>query len=217
MNKDGLSTVVGFAAVSIVLFGLGYFFNHMLLTACGALVLLCAAFSIYFFRDPQRTPPAGENLVLSPCDGRVIQIENEIEPEFIQGKALKISIFMSVFNIHVNYVPFAGTVDYMRYHRGKYFRADNPKASTHNVNILTGLLTDRGKVAFKQATGMVARRLVNYLRMGDHVKTGQKFGIIKFGSRMEVFLPLNAHAAVKLGDKTRAGESIIARFEKQPQ
>ncbi|RLD13166.1 hypothetical protein DRI50_07685, partial [candidate division KSB1 bacterium] len=160
MNKDGLSTVVGLTSVSIVLLGLGCFLDQTLLLAFGGLVLLFAVFSIYFFRDPMRTPPKDDNIVVSPCDGKVIEIDKEIESEFIQGKAIKIAVFMSLFNVHVNYVPVAGAVDFMRYHRGKYFRADDPRASMHNVNILTGLLTDRGKVAFKQATGMVARRLV---------------------------------------------------------
>jgi phosphatidylserine decarboxylase len=212
MNREGIPTVLGLLAISILLLGFGLSFDFVLIVLLAALFFLFSAFSIYFFRDPIRTPPSGENVVASPCDGKVIEIEEMIESEFVEGKALKISIFMSVFNVHVNYVPFAGKVDYMRYNRGQFFRADNPKASMHNVSITTGLLTEHGKLAFKQVTGMVARRLVNHLRMGDEVATGQKFGIIKFGSRMDIFLPLNAEPAVKIGDKVRAGETIIASF-----
>lgn len=212
INKEGIATIIGAAAIALVLLWLGIQFHHIWLLGFGVVFFLFSGFSIYFFRDPERTPPAESNILVSPCDGKVIEIENVEETEFVQGKTIKISIFMSVFNVHVNYIPITGKVDFMRFHRGKYFRADDPKASFHNVNILTGLITDYGNIAFKQATGMVARRLVNHLHIGDNVKTGQKFGIIKFGSRMEIFLPLNADVAVKLGDKVCAGESIIASF-----
>ncbi len=212
MNREGIPTVIVLLTTGLALSAVGRFYRLYLIFALGIVVLLLALFSIYFFRDPMRRPPTEAGVVVSPCDGKVISVEEADEPEFIEGKAIKISIFMSVFNIHVNYVPYHGTVDFIRYHRGKYFRADDPRASLHNVNILTGLITEEGKLAFKQATGMVARRLVNHLRLGDQVTTGQKFGIIKFGSRMEVFLPLHAVVAVKKGEKLRAGESIIASF-----
>ncbi len=217
MNREGLSTVLVLAVFAVLMAWLGLRFNFKSLLIISGLGFVLSLFSIYFFRDPLRTPQADPLVVVSPCDGKVIEVERTMEQEFIQGEAMKISIFMSVFNVHVNYVPYAGTVEFMRYHRGKYYRADLPEASTHNVNILTGLETEHGKIAFKQATGMVARRLVNHLRLGDTVKTGQKFGIIKFGSRMEVYLPLNVNVKVKIGDHVRAGESIIATFEKHSQ
>ncbi len=215
MNKEGIPTLLGFLAFAILLFWIGSLFGSTLLFVFAAVALLLALFSVYFFRDPQRTTPAGETLVISPADGKVIEIETVKEDEFMQGRVTKIAIFLSLFNVHVNYVPFSGKVDYIRYKRGKNYRANTPDASDRNANIFTGLITPYGKLAFKQSTGMVARRLVTYLRLGDEVKTGQKFGIIKFGSRMEVFLPPHSKVEVNVGDRVRAGESIIAQvYEK---
>ncbi len=212
MNREGIPTIAGLAIFSLLVgwFGLTYDFLYLVIMAgiSAALTL----FSMYFFRDPKRTPPEQDNAVVSPADGKIIAVDDIQEDEFIEGAAKRVAIFMSLFDVHVNYVPFNGVVDLVRFRRGSNVRADLPEASTHNVNILTGLDTARGKLAFKQSTGMVARRLVNYLRYGDNVVTGQKFGIIKFGSRMEVYLPMHAKVKVTVGDRVRAGETIVAEF-----
>lgn len=210
MNKEGIRTVVGLIFFAVSLGWAGRHFENVFLLIFAGIAASAVLFSLYFFRDPQRTPPDNPLAIVSPCDGRVISIETVEETEFIQGKATRIAIFMSVFSVHVNYVPFRGVVKYVKFFRGKYYRADLPEASTHNVHILTGLETPYGKLAFKQSTGMVARRLVNYLKPGDKVETGQKFGIIKFGSRMEVFLPACAEVNLKIGESVTAGESVIA-------
>jgi phosphatidylserine decarboxylase len=212
MNREGVPTVAGLTIFALLVgwFGLRYGFVFLLIIAGMSLAL--ALFSLYFFRDPKRTPPDAKNVVLSPADGKIIAIDEIQESEFIEGPAKRVAIFLSLFNVHVNYVPFTGVVDLVRFQRGSNVRADLPEASTHNVNILTGLETEHGKLAFKQSTGMVARRLVNYLRLGDSVQAGQKFGIIKFGSRMEVYLPMHAEVTVKLGDRVKAGETIVATF-----
>ena len=211
MSKEGIPTILGLLAFAAVLIWIGILFSSTLLFGFAGVALLLAMFSIYFFRDPKRTPPKGETLVVAPADGKVIQIETVKEDEFMQDRVTKVAIFLSLFDVHVNYVPFSGKVDYIRYKRGKNLRANSENAAERNANIFTGLLTPYGKLAFKQSTGMIARRLVTYLRLGDEVKTGQKFGIIKFGSRMEVFLPHNSNVQVQVGDRVRAGESIIAQ------
>jgi len=212
MNREGLPTVVGLALFSLLVGWSGLAYNFIFMTILAGITLVLMLFSIYFFRDPRRTPPEQSNCVVSPADGKVIAIDDFRENDFIEGDSKRVAIFLSLFNVHVNYVPFKGVVDFVRFQRGSNVRADLPEASTHNVNILTGLETTHGKLAFKQSTGMVARRLVNYLRLGDKVETGQKFGIIKFGSRMEVYLPTHADVKVSLGDRVRAGETIIAEF-----
>ena len=211
MSKEGIPTILGLLAFAAVLIWIGILFSSTLLFGFAGVALLLAVFSAYFFRDPKRTPPKGETLVVAPADGKVIQIETVKEDEFMQDRVTKVAIFLSLFDVHVNYVPFSGKVEYIRYKRGQNLRANSENASERNANIVTGLLTPYGKLAFKQSTGMIARRLVTYLRLGDEVKTGQKFGIIKFGSRMEVFLPHNSNVQVKVGDRVRAGESIIAQ------
>ncbi len=211
MNREGVPTVLGLAAFTIMVGWLGLAFNFVNMTILAALGVVFTLFSIYFFRDPKRIPPDDASSIVSPADGKVIEVDVFHETEFIEGDAKRVVIFLSLFNVHVNYVPFAGIVDFIRFQRGTNVRANLPSA-IQNVNILTGLKTARGKLAFRQSTGMVARRLVNHLRLGDAVKTGQKFGIIKFGSRMEVYLPTQAEIKVSVGDIVRAGESTIAEF-----
>jgi phosphatidylserine decarboxylase len=210
LNKEGIPTIIGLISFAVFLGWGGWHFGSVILIILAGFVAAAALFSLYFFRDPHRIPPANPLAIVSPCDGKVIGIDTVEEPEFIQGKAQRIAIFMSVFSVHVNYVTFRGVVEYIRFFRGKYYRADLPEASTHNVHILTGLETPFGKLAFKQSTGMIARRLVNYLKLGEKVETGQKFGIIKFGSRMEVYLPACAEISIKIGESVTAGESVIA-------
>ena len=212
MNREGVPTIAGLTIFSVLVGWFGLKYDFVFLIIIGGISLALALFSIYFFRDPKRTPPHSQNAVVSPADGKIIAIDDIQESEFIEGPAKRVAIFLSLFNVHVNYVPFKGVVDLVRFQRGSNVRADLPEASTHNVNILTGLETEHGKLAFKQSTGMVARRLVNHLRLGDSVETGQKFGIIKFGSRMEVYLPMHAEVTAQLGDRVKAGESIVATF-----
>lgn len=212
MSREGLPTILGLAAFCVPVGWVGLRNEEPYLIVLAGMAALCMLFALYFFRDPKRMPPDLADGVVAPADGKVIAIDQVEEKEFLDRKATRIAIFLSLFDVHVNYVPFKGRVEYIRYNHGAYFRADSPAASTHNVNIVTVLETSRGKVAFKQAAGMVARRVVNHLRLGDDVQTGQKFGIIKFGSRMEVYLPTTATIKVQIGDRVRACESIIAEF-----
>lgn len=169
-------------------------------------------FATNFFRDPERTTPSGENLVVSPADGKVIVLKEVEMPEYIGGRATQVSIFMSPLNVHVNRNPISGTVKHLRYLKGEYFAAFEDKASEKNEQMIVGMQNRYGKVLFKQIAGFVARRIVCTLRMDEHVTAGMRFGMIKFGSRVDVFFDPKAEVNVKLGDMTTAGETILATY-----
>lgn len=170
------------------------------------------ALTINFFRDPDRSTPPGEGLIIAPADGKIIAVRPVEEREYLRSKATLISIFMSPLNVHVNRNPITGTVGHLRYVKGEYFAAFEDKASEKNEQMLIGLENARGRVLFKQIAGFVARRIVCTLRMGEHVKAGDRFGMIKFGSRVDVFVPAQADVRVKAGDRTVAGETVLAEL-----
>jgi phosphatidylserine decarboxylase len=167
-------------------------------------------FALNFFRDPERKTPVAEGAVISPADGTVVLIQETEEKEFIKGKAKQVSIFMSPLNVHVNRFPMDGTIGYFQHVPGKFMVAFEDKSSEVNERTLIGLETQYGKLLFKQIAGFVARRIVAELHIGDVAKAGERFGMIKFGSRVDVLLPLDAAIHVKPGDVTVAGETIIA-------
>lgn len=210
MSKEGIGTIIGLFLFAVLLGYVGFRFRNTPMIVLFGINIALLVLSVYFFRDPERHPPDDPRAIVSPSDGKVIDVIEMTEPEFIEGKATRIAIFLSIFDVHVNYVPYEGVVEYLRYNRGKFHPAYSDKASQENEHTVIGLETEHGKLLFKQMAGIAARRVVCHLRMGDHVKTGQKFGIIKFGSRMEVFIPSWATVTVKRGDRLRAGESVIA-------
>lgn len=168
-------------------------------------------FVAYFFRDPERAPPPdSEILILAPADGKVVEIVQENEPLFIQGPAWRISIFLSVLDVHVNRVPIGGTVDYVAYQPGEYRVAWHPKASTMNEQSQIGLVHDSGRrILFKQIAGSLARRIVYRLAVGDQVLAGERFGLIRFGSRMDVLAATDTVLKVQVGERVRAGVSVL--------
>lgn len=170
------------------------------------------ALTINFFRDPDRSAPAGEDFVLAPADGKIIAVRQVDEKEFIGSGATVISIFMSPLNVHVNRNPVTGSVRHLRYVKGKYFAAFDDKASEKNEQMIIGIEGPRGRVLFKQIAGFVARRIVCTLKMGDQVKAGERFGMIKFGSRVDVFVPTQAIVRAKVDDQTVAGETVLAEL-----
>lgn len=183
-----------------------------LAVAPGALLLFC----LYFFRDPNRTPPPGEENVLAPADGRVMDIEELDEAEFVGGRCLRIGIFMSLFNVHVNRSPVSGRVERVSHRPGRFLAAFRPEAARENESNLIGIRTASGlRVAVRQIAGVVARRIVCGCRRGEELARGQRIGMIKFGSRVEVYLPAGAvrEVSVRLGDKIRAGASVVAVLE----
>ncbi|MHB1297865.1 MAG: phosphatidylserine decarboxylase family protein [Gemmatimonadaceae bacterium] len=166
----------------------------------------------YFFRDPERTGARGDNLVISPADGRVIEIVEVDEPAFIQGRAIRISVFMNVFNVHVNRYPVSGRVAYVHYNPGKFMNAAAEKASLDNEQMSVGVQGAKHKILFRQIAGLVARRIVTYSRVGDEAEQGDRMGIIRFGSRVDVFMPLGTKVLAKIGDRPVAGTTVLAEL-----
>ncbi|HPC03247.1 MAG TPA: phosphatidylserine decarboxylase family protein [Syntrophales bacterium] len=176
-----------------------------------ALVFLVpTVFTVWFFRNPERKVPEDEKAVISPADGRVLKVEALVEDEILGEPVRKISIFMNVFNVHVNRMPFSGTIRKIRYTPGKFLSANLDKASRLNERNAVLLETDGGlKILTTQIAGLIARRIVCWVEEGMSVKRGERFGMIRFGSRLEVFMPPDARVAVEKGDTVRAGETII--------
>ena len=181
-----------------------------------AVVLIAVAIWVaYFFRDPERTGERGERLVISPADGKVVQIAEVNEPAFLKEKAIRISIFMNVFNVHVNRYPVSGVVRYVQYNPGKFFNAAEDKASLENEQSSVGIETGSNHVLVRQIAGLIARRIVTYSTNGQRVQQGDRMGIIRFGSRVDVFLPTTARPRVKVGDNTFAGVTVVAELAGQ--
>ncbi len=166
----------------------------------------------YFFRDPERTGQRGDQLVISPADGRVIDIREVDEPSYLKGRAIRISVFMNVFNVHVNRYPTAGKVEYVHYNPGRFLNAAVDKASLENEQMSVGVQGARHKVLFRQIAGLVARRIVTYSRVGDDAEQGARMGLIRFGSRVDVFVPVGSTVKVQLGEKPVAGTTVLAEL-----
>jgi phosphatidylserine decarboxylase len=171
-----------------------------------------AIWVVAFFRDPERSGQRGERLILSPADGKVVSIVETEEPAFFHGQALRISIFMNVFNCHVNRYPISGTVRYRQYNPGKFGHAAAEKSSLDNEQSSVGLITDKGKVLVRQIAGLIARRIVTDHEVGTTVQQGQRMGMIRFGSRVDLFLPLGTRILVKTGDNTLVGVTVVAEW-----
>ena len=176
------------------------------------IALLGAAFlfTLYFFRDPDRSVPSGEQWVLAPADGKVLLVREVHESEFLNGEAIQVSIFMSPLNVHVNRFPISGTVRHVRHVPGEYLVAFDEKSSSRNERTLIGIERGETRVLFTQIAGFIARRIVAEVAEGDRAVAGERFGMIKFGSRVDVFLPKGVRVMVVPGDVTVAGETILA-------
>lgn len=176
-------------------------------------VTILALWVAYFFRDPDRSGERGERLAVAPADGRVVSVADVDEPAFLHSAAKRVSIFMNVFNVHVNRYPVGGTVRYVHYNRGKFLHAAADKASLENEQMSVGIETpQRQRVLVRQIAGLVARRIANYSREGESVEQGERMGIIRFGSRVDILLPPNAEVLVSTGHRTVAGRTVIARL-----
>ena len=162
--------------------------------------------------DPERQGERGEHLVVAPADGRLIMETEVDEPTFIEGRARRMSIFMNVFNVHVNRYPVSGTVRYVNYNKGKFLNAAAEKSSLENEQMSVGIESGSSRVLVRQIAGLIARRIVTYSKVGDSVRQGDRMGIIRFGSRVDVFLPTNATILAKVGDLTTAGVTVLAEM-----
>jgi phosphatidylserine decarboxylase len=171
---------------------------------------LFALFAISFFRDPERVSPSGEGAILAPADGRVLLIEEQVDGPGGAERTWKISIFMSVFNCHVNRIPLGAVIEEIDYRPGKFFSANQDRASRQNEQNILHLKTDQGdQVTVVQIAGLIARRIVCWVRPGDRVSAGGRFGLIQFGSRVDLYLPLETRITLKRGDRTKAGLTVV--------
>jgi phosphatidylserine decarboxylase len=175
--------------------------------------LLIAIWVTAFFRDPVREGPRGDNLLIAPADGVVVSVVTMEEPAYMQERASRISIFMNVFNVHVNRYPASGTVEYRHYHAGSFGHAGTEKASLENEQCTIGMQTPKGRLTVRQIAGLVARRIVTDHQPGAAVQQAERMGIIRFGSRVDLFVPASAKVLVHTGDKTLAGATVVAQWD----
>ncbi len=214
LTPYGTSTMLwyaaGLAAVVILLFAadVNPIARYAVLILAGAVTLLV----LNFFRDPDRTAPAGERLVIAPADGRIIAVGPVHEPAYINGQALRVCIFMSPLDVHVNRFPVSGRVGYVEHVEGRFTPAFRDKASEDNERTLIGIERGGVRVLFKQISGSLARRIVADVAVGQQAVAGERFGMIKFGSRVDVLLPLTATVNVRINDRTLAGQTVIAEL-----
>ncbi|MEX0681794.1 MAG: phosphatidylserine decarboxylase family protein [Balneolales bacterium] len=211
--KDGVPVIIAMLFLALVLTSVGWLLNNTLTYILYLLAIGLSGFTLFFFRDPERRAPDGDN-ILAPADGKVIAIDLVREEFYLGDSSKRISIFLSLGDVHVNRYPVSGRVEYVSYYPGQNLVAWHPKSSELNERAEFGIQHHSGlKVFFKQITGFVARRIVFHTKEGDMVTAGNRFGMMKFGSRMDVHLPTDMELEVKVGDRTIGGETILARLE----
>lgn len=215
IHKEGYGIILNTfiivaAAVSCLWFFIGWQMWTGIAAGAGIFVFL---FTVRFFRNPQRVCPPDENTVFAPADGEIVIIQEVEEPEFLKAKAIQVSVFMSIFNVHVNWYPVGGKILYSKHHHGKYLVAWHPKSSEKNERTSIAVQCANGRtVLFRQIAGYIARRIVCYAKAGEQARQCGQVGIIKFGSRVDLFLPPDSRILVKIGDKVRGCETPVARF-----
>ena len=214
IHKDCIKTILGmWLAAGFMIFLLLFFVPCPFIKyPLSAFFLFLMGFSVFFFRVPNRKTVPGDNVVTSVADGKVVVIEKVFEAEHLGKECMQVSVYMNFFNVHVNYWPITGECTYFKYHPGKYMLAFLPKASELNEHTTIGIKNEHGEVLFKQLAGTFARRIVCYAEPGKTGEKGSQCGIIKLGSRIDMYLPLDADIKVKLGDCVRACESVIAEL-----
>ncbi len=200
--SEGWPFIIPLAVVTALLFAFGW-------RNTGIAALVLALFVLFFFRDPERPVPQGDDIVVSPADGKVIVVKDIVEPDYLKQEVKQISIFLSVFNVHVNRAPIAGTVESVKYNPGKFHVASVDKASLDNEQ--TGMVIAKGnrKILVKQIAGLIARRIVCYAKPGDQLRLGERYGLIRFGSRVDIFLPKDTELKVKVGDRVKGCRDVL--------
>ena len=213
LHKEGYPTIlISMGVLTLICYGVHaiapeWLFKIFVLLSIGTFVIV-----LQFFRNPPRNTVATPNQIIAPADGKVVVIEEVEEPEYFKDKRIQVSIFMSPFNVHVNRYPIAGVVDFAKYHPGKFLVAWHPKSSTENERTTVVVKQEKHSVLFRQIAGAMARRIVMYSKAGDTAKTGGEMGFIKFGSRVDLFLPLGTKINVNLQDIVKGGETVIAEL-----
>ena len=223
INKEGYRIIAISGLIFLVLWSLLYYFQShhygtVLLITSGVILFSFWLFIIAFFREPRRVKIHDEDLIFSPCDGRVVVTEVVHEDEYMKEEMMQISIFMSVTNIHMNWLPVGGVVEYFKYHPGRFLIAWHPKSSTENERTTTVVKMDNGKsVLFRQVAGLIARRIVSYIKVGDKVNQNDVFGFIKFGSRIDVLVPKNSELLVEIGEPVVGSQTPLVRLRNKAE
>ena len=213
MTRDGYIVVFPTIILAILMW-VGYFFtpgDSMLIIA--VFISLLLLFVLYFFRDPDREFNGTEMDIISPADGTIVKIDKVYDPEYFKKEVTIVSIFLSVFNVHVNRWPISGDLDYFRYHKGKFLAAFNQKASIENEQTIFGITSNNRRLLFKQIAGIIARRIVYRGEPGDTVSRGDRFGMIRFGSRVDLLFEDDVEVKVIMKQKVKCGETLIASFK----
>lgn len=217
IHREGRKIILITLLIVLVINSLfSYFFpdNTYLREAVIIITVIFMILILQFFRVPIRTTRLNEDLIIAPADGKVVVIEEVEENEYFKGKRRQVSIFMSPLNVHINFNPISGIVKYFKYHPGKYLVAWHPKSSTENERTTYVVQAENGQeVLFRQIAGALAKRICWYAEEGERVVQGNEFGFIKFGSRIDIFLPMDAEICVEIGDKPVGGETVIAKWK----
>jgi phosphatidylserine decarboxylase len=213
--REGVLFIIIAALLAAGMFALAVTRRSWPLWLLALAVTLVALWVAYFFRDPERTGERGARLVLAPADGKVVDMREVDEPTFIRGRALRASIFMNVFNVHVNRYPVSGIVREVQRTPGRFLNAAGERASLENEQVSVGIELDGARVLVRQIAGLIARRIHTYSTEGQLVNQGERMGIIRFGSRVDVFVPPGAKPRVKVGDVTIAGTTVLAELPAQ--
>lgn len=213
IHKEGIKTLlIQFVLFAVIWILLSRYESNIIVFSIKVATLLIFVITAWFFRVPKRNFERKENHIYAPCDGKVVVIEKTYEKEYYKQKCMQISIFMSPLNIHNNLYPISGKVTYTKYHKGKYLFAWHPKSSTNNERNTIVIENSKISVLCRQIAGALARRIVSYSSIDEKVISSDEFGFIKFGSRVDIFLPINIKPVIQLQDKVKGGKSVLATF-----
>lgn len=208
--RDGWTFILIGVVLTIAVIWLATRWDSRVLFGVGVFLSLATLFVVYFFRDPERGVKSEPGMLIAPADGRIVLIDTLASHPFVGPNTIQVSIFLSVFNVHVNRVPASGRIEYVKYHAGKFMAAYHDKASLENEQTEIGMTADWARrITFKQIAGILARRIVCRLSEGDKVSVGSRFGMIKFGSRVDLLVPADSRITVQVGDHVRGGETVM--------
>ena len=211
--REGLTLIVVAALIALGAFALAVSRRSWPLWLLAFALTVVALWVAYFFRDPRRVGERGERLVISPADGKVVMITEVDEPTFMKSRALRVSIFMNVFNVHVNRYPVSGIVRLVEHKPGKFLNAAAENSSIENEQASVGIESGSNNILVRQIAGLIARRIITDSKEGEHVRQGDRMGLIRFGSRVDVFMPTSAKLRVKVGDAMFAGVTVVAELQ----
>jgi phosphatidylserine decarboxylase len=213
--REGLLFIVGSAVIAAAVILVAVTKRSWPIWLLGFALLVVAIWVASFFRDPERPGARGDQIVISPADGKVVLVTEVDEPTFMKARAQRVSIFMNIFNVHVNRYPVTGSVQYVQANPGKFLNAVAPEASLENEQTSVGIEAGSNRILVRQIAGLIARRIVTYSKIGDQARQGERMGLIRFGSRVDVFLPLDATLRVKPGDVAYAGVTVVAELKRR--